>query len=132
MELSASERYQDLVRYRLNKVSNEAVNKGAELRKKEVRKGNDRYIREVKTPERCTLRLTDGMCESFRWHFESPFTKKPGLCGGRSLTGIEECRGPDGIIYELYLSLSHIFLPIFIIVFKIDSGRASPIGLPGV
>ncbi|CAE1313253.1 unnamed protein product [Acanthosepion pharaonis] len=60
-------------------MSSEAVNLGADLRREEVRRGGDRYIREVKSPEGRTLQATDDMCGAFRRHFENRFTKEPGL-----------------------------------------------------
>ena len=148
---SSSERYQgQVVRHKLNKMSNEAVNMGAELRKEEFRRGSDRFIREVVTPEGHTLRSADDMCEAFRRHFENRFTKEPGLrtdefrsyladfprlspteaagCEGEitesdvhsalKKVGRGKSPGLDGLPYELYLRLSHIFVPILTVVFN--------------
>ncbi|CAE1227672.1 unnamed protein product [Acanthosepion pharaonis] len=131
-------------------MSSEAVNLGADLRREEVRRGGDRYIREVEAPEGHTLRATDDMCEAFRRHFESRFTKEPGLreeefrsyladfprlspieaasCEGEitedevyvvlKKVGRGKSPGLDGLPYELYLRLSHIFVPILTAVFN--------------
>lgn len=65
----------------LNKMSNNAVNMGAKMRKGEFRRGSVRYIREVLTPEGRTLRSTKDMYEVFRRHFLRRFTKEPSLSG---------------------------------------------------
>lgn len=70
LERAASESYQcQVVRHRLNKISNVAVNMYAELRKVKMRQYSDRYIRHVDTAEGCTLQSTKDMSEAFRWHF---------------------------------------------------------------
>lgn len=74
---SASERYQgQLVRHRLTKISNEAVNMGVELRKEEIliRRASDHFISLVYTPDGRNLQSTNVMFEMFRQHFQNRFT----------------------------------------------------------
>lgn len=81
LEWSASKRHnRQVIRHRLNKVSNEVVKMGAGFPMKEIRRGSEQYIRDGKITEECTLRSTGHMCQAFRWHFESRFTKDPGFC----------------------------------------------------
>lgn len=60
---------------------NEAMNIGAELRKEEIHRGSNRYIRLVSTPVWSTLMSTKTICKSSRRHFETHFTKEPGVSG---------------------------------------------------
>lgn len=61
-------------------MSAKAVNMGAESRKEEICRCSDCYIREFDNLEGRTLKSADIMCEAFPRHFESWFTREPGLC----------------------------------------------------
>ena len=76
----ASERYEgQVVRARLKKVSNEAVNVDAVERKAALRRGSDGYIRKVHNLEGHALVSTREICEGFREHLSERFTQLPGL-----------------------------------------------------
>lgn len=64
-----------------NRISNEAVNMGAELRKEEICRSSDLYIRQIDEPDERILRATDDISKAFRHHFQSLFTKETGFCG---------------------------------------------------
>jgi len=151
LEREASERYQGcIVRSRLNRVSNEAVNLDAGVRREELRRFPDRYIGSVVTPDGQTLCAGRKMREAFRAHFQERFTRLPNLqvlemhyyladfphlreakaasCEGRitdsevqdalKQVGLNKAPGLDGLPYELYLRMSHIFVPILTDVFN--------------
>ena len=53
---------------------------GRELRREELRRRSDRYIRELSTPDGCTVRSARDISEGFRKHFQDHFTAKADLC----------------------------------------------------
>ena len=161
LEREDSERYQGyVVRSRLERVSNEAVKLDTEMRKEELRRFSDRYIRSVVTPDGHRLQSTGEIREAFRAHFQARFAQLPNLpvqefhnyladfphlreaeaasCEGRvtdcevlealKQVGLNKAPGLDGLPYELYLRMSHIFVPILTDVFNhwFDQG-----GIPG-
>ena len=151
LEHANTERYQgQIVRHRLGKVTNEAVNMGRTLRKEELRRGSDRYIREISTPDGRTLQADRDICEGFRQHYQSLFSALPDLkeeefrsyltdfprlepyeaecCEGAieedevrealKQVGCYKAPGLDGLPYELYLRMSHLFIPILTTLFN--------------
>lgn len=56
---------------------NEAVNIGVELRKEKIRRGSDRFIRQIDTQNVRNLRSDE---EVFRLHLQSWFNKEHSLC----------------------------------------------------
>ena len=146
-----SERYEgQVVRARLNRVSNEAVNVDAEMRQEEIRRFPERNIKEIKTPDGDTRRTTNGICNAFREHLAARFTRIEALpvedfqvyladfprleaADAARLEGViteSEVRaalrtvstnkspGLDGLPYEMYLRLSHLFVPILTDMFN--------------
>ena len=146
-----SERYQgQVVRTRLNRVSNEAVNVDAAMRQEEIRRFPERNIKEIKAPDGDTRRTTNGICDAFREHLAVRFARIEALpvedyhaylADFPRLTADESARcegvitesevraalrtvannkspGLDGLPYELYLRLSHLFVPILTDVFN--------------
>ena len=147
LERLNSERYQgQVVRARLERVSNEAVN----VNIGRIRKWPDRHIQRIKTPDGQTLESTREICSGFREHLQRLFTREEGLseqeftsyladfprlgaCEATSCEGpVTECEiiealkqvgsnkspGLDGLPYEMYLRLSHLFVPILEGVFN--------------
>lgn len=58
MKHSASKRYQgQVVSVRLRKMSNQAVKMLTELSNEEIYRGSDRFIRQVDTPDECSLQV---------------------------------------------------------------------------
>ena len=146
-----SERYEgQVVRARLNRVSNEAVNVDAAMRQEEIRRFPERNIKEIKTSDGDTRRTTNEICDAFRAHLAARFARVEDLpvedfhsyladfprldtAEAASCEGViteSEVRaalravclnkspGLDGIPYEMYLRLSHLFVPILADMFN--------------
>ena len=147
LERESSERYKGfVVRSRLNRVLNEAVKSNATAREEEVRRFPDRYIASVKTADGLLLRSGCEMHDAFRdrfarcpdlpiWEFRSYLADFPrlGVAEAASCEGVvTECEvrdaleqvglnkspGLDGLPYEVYLRMSHMFVPILTDVFN--------------
>ena len=151
LQQAVSARYEgQVVRARLDRVSNEAVKLDASMRKEEMRRWPNRYIRSVKTPDGQILQSTRDICDGFRQHLQKRFTKKPSLCeqefrsyladfprlgsveaascegeiresevlNALKQVGRNKSPGLDGLPYEMYLRLSHIFVPLLTVMFN--------------
>ena len=144
LEHEASERYKGfVVRTRLKRVSNEAVKCNAF----EVRRFLHRYIEFVKSPDGHTLRLNREMHGAFRVPFRDHCSDLPGqefCCYSADFSRlwkaetascedlVTECEvrdalmqvsfskslGLDGVLYEVYLKISHEFVPILTDMFN--------------
>ena len=148
---AANDRYNgQVVRSRLDRVSNEAVKLGASMRAEEFRRQKDDYITEIKNPDGRTLRSTRDIVENFRTHLQSRFTRLTDLpveqfdsyladfprleeaeatcCEGtitecevvEALKQVKRNKSPglDGLPYEMYLQMSHMFVPILTVMFN--------------
>lgn len=70
LQRASSERYQfQVVRCRLNKMSNEAVNVGADFSTEELCRCSYPYIWEIDTPDTMSSTVDNG--KAFRLYFES-------------------------------------------------------------
>ena len=146
LERESSERYKGhVVRSRLRRVLNEAVKTNATERE-EVRRFPDRYIDFVKTPDGRLLQSSLEMRGTFRAHFarctDLPLREfrsyladfpRLGAAEAASCEGVvTECevrdalkqvglsKSPrlDGLPYEVYLRMSHMFVPILTDMFN--------------
>ena len=148
LERKASERFKGfIVRNRLRRVPNEAMKCCAFLRKEELRRFPCRYIRCVNTPDGRVLRSSrEAFRTHFRDRFtRCPNLQVQEFCNyladfprlgeaeAASCEGvITECEvhsalkqvslnkspGQDGLPYEVYLRMSHMFVPILTDVFN--------------
>ena len=143
LERKASERYRRfVVRSRLKRVLNEAVKSNATAREEEVRRYND----SVKSPccdriARCVMpfghtfviALPAALISCFRSFAAILPTSRLGaaesasyegviteceVCDALKQVGINKLPGLDGLLYEVYLRLPHIFVPILTDIFN--------------
>ena len=143
LECDTSERYKGfVVRHRLKRVLNKAVKTNMTVCEEEVRRFPGRYIDSIKSPDGCVLRANHKIHDPFRVHFRDRFahcTDLPlqefcsYLAEAASCKGvITECEvrdalkqvslnklpGLDGLPYEVYLRLPHMFVPILMVMFN--------------
>ena len=143
LERESSERYKgSVVRSRLKRVLNEAVKSNATAREEEVRRFPDRYIASVKTPDGRLLRSGREIRDAFRAHFQDRFARCTDLplrefrsyladfprlgaaeaasCEGDALKQVGLNKSPrlDGLPYEVYMRMSHMFVPILTDMFN--------------
>ena len=148
MSARVLERYKGhVVRSRLKRVLNEAVKTNATAREEEVRRFPDQYIVSVKAPDGRLLRSGREIRDAFRAHFRDRFIDLPlrefrsyladfprlGVAEAASCEGVvTECEvhdalkqvglnkspGLDGLPYEVYLRMSHMFVPILTDMFN--------------
>ena len=147
LERESSERYKGyVVRSRLKRVLNEAVKTNATAREEEVRRFPDRYIVSVKAPDGRLLRSGREIRDAFRDRFvrctDLPLREfrsyladfpRLGVAEAASCEGVvTECEvhdalkqvglnkspGFDGLPYEVYLRMSHMFVPILTDMFN--------------
>ena len=115
----------------------------ATAREEEVRRFPDRYIDSVKSPDGRVLRSNREMRDAFRAHFRDSFARCPDLplqefrsylANFPSLGAVEAARckgvitecevrdalepGLDSLLYEVYLRLPHMFVPILTDMFN--------------
>ena len=136
LERKTSKRYKGfVVRSRLKTVLNEAVKSNATAREEEVRRFPDQYIDSVKSPDACVLRSNHEMRDAFQAHFRDRFARCPDLplqefrrylanfprleaaeaasCEDvitlKQVT-LNKSPGLDGLPYEMYLRLPHMFV----------------------
>ena len=142
------ERYKGyVVRSRLKRVLNEAVKTNATAREEEVRRFPDRYIVSVKAPDGRLLRSSREIRDAFRAHFRGRFARctdlpirefrsyladfpRLGAAGCEGVVtecevrdalkqvGLNKSPGLDGLPYEVYLRISHMFVPILTDMFN--------------
>ena len=143
LERESSERYKGyVVRFRLRRVLNEAVKTNATACE-EVRIFPDQYIDSVKSPDGRVLQSNREIRDAFRAHVRDRFARCPDLplqevrsLGASEAVSCEgvitECEvrdalkqidlnkspGLDGLPYEVYLRLSHMFVPILMDMFN--------------
>ena len=147
LERESSERYKgSVVRSWLKRVLNEAVRSNATAREVEVRRFPDRYIASVKTPDGRLLRsgreirdafrdrfarCTDLPLREFRCYladFPRLWAAEAASCEGvvtecevrdaLKQVGLNKSPGLDGLPYEVYLRISHMFVPILTDMFN--------------
>ena len=148
LERESSNRYKGfVVRSRLKSVLYEAVKSNVTARGEEVRRFPDRYIDSVKTPDGRLLRSSGEMRDAFRAHFRARCPDLPlqefrsyladfprlraaeaASCGGvvtecevcdtLKQVGLNKSPGLDGLPYEVYLRMSHTFVPILTDMFN--------------
>ena len=137
-----------VVRSRLRRVLNEAVKMNATVHEEEVRRFPNRYIDSVKTPDVQLLRSSREMRDAFRAHFQDRFaccTDLPEfhsyladfprlgvaeaascegvvteceVCDALKQVGLNKSPGLDDLPYEVYLRMSHMFVPILTNMFN--------------
>ena len=138
LERESSERYKgSVVRSRLKRVLNEAVKSNATACE-EVRRFPDWYIASVKTPDGRLLWSSREIRDAFRAHFWDRFGRctdlplrefrsyladfpRLGAAEAASCEGvIAEYKSPglDGLPHEVYLRMSHMFVPILTDMFN--------------
>ena len=140
LERKTSEGYKGfIVRSRLKKVLNEAVKSNATVCEEEVRRFPDWYIDSIKSPDGCVLRANHEIRDAFRVHFRDYFAHCPdlllqefrsylvnflwlGVAEAASdvlkQVGCNKLPGLDGLPYEVYLRLLHMFVPILMDIFN--------------
>ena len=136
LEREACERYKGfVVRTRLSRVSNEVGKCNAFVREEKVRRFPHRYIEFVKSPDEHAQRSNRKMREAFRAHFRDRFARFPDLSvqefrsnladfpnlgvitesevrDALKQVSLNKSPGLDGLPYEVYLRMSHMFVPI--------------------
>ena len=115
----------------------------ASAREEELRKFPDRYNDSVKSPDGCMLRTNRKIRDAFLVHFRDRFARCPDLllqefrsyladflrlgvaeatsCEGvitLKQVGLNKSPGLDGLPYEVYLKLLHMFVPILTDMFN--------------
>ena len=134
-DLECSERYKgSVVRSRLKRVLNEAVKSNATAREEEDRRFPDRYIASVKTRDGRLMRSGREIRDAFR-AFRSYLADFPRLGAAEAASwegvvtvcevrdalkqvGLNKSPGLDGLPYEVYLRMSHMFVPILTDMFN--------------
>ena len=117
-ERERSERYKGyVVRSRIKKVLNEAVKSNATVCE-EVRRFPNRYIDSVKTPDGRLLRSSREIRDAFRAHFRDCFACCTDLRDALKQVGLNKSPVLDGLPYEVYLRMLHMFVPILTDMFN--------------
>ena len=100
----------------LRRVPIEAVKCNTIGREKEVGRLPFRYIESVVSPDGCVLGSNREMRDAFRTHFCDRFTCHSNL--PLKQIGLKKSPRLDGLSYQVYLRLLHMFVPILMDVFN--------------
>ena len=84
----------------------------------EVRRFPNRYIDSVKTPDGRLLRSSREIRDAFRAHFRDCFARCTDLHDALKQVGLNKSPVLDGLPYEVYLRMLHMFVPILTDMFN--------------